>query len=295
MPVFRNEVTGAEHAIVGVAVDGIGTHGTSKSSTGAGGVSDKGVGVHGVSTAGPGVRGDAEGGVGVFGASKTSTGTGGVSDSGVGVHGISKTADGVFGISERGRGVVGVSTAATGVEGNSTSGSGIHGSSKTGIAIHGVGATNGFAGVFDGNVDLNGRCRVQGVVLDPARLTAIEQQLDALKRQVAQLAGGGGHGGGGTVPSTAVLSVEARPTGGQNTFTVVVGGSGFHPGENVSFQYRLVVSGAPFAWQDARSGDASALGQISTNFGVTAAPGVRVEVNAVGNGGSLPAIASFTG
>ena len=77
MPTVRNEVTGMDHAIVGVADGGIGTHGTSKTSTGAGGVSGSGVGVHGVSTAGPGVRGDAEGGVGVFGSSQT----------GIAVHG----------------------------------------------------------------------------------------------------------------------------------------------------------------------------------------------------------------
>jgi hypothetical protein len=153
MPTFRNEVSGAEHAIIGVADEGIGTHGTSRTSTGAGGVSDKGVGVHGVSTAGPGVRGDAEGGVGVFGASKTSTGTGGISDSGVGVHGISKTADGVFGVSDSGRGVVGVAQqAAAGVEGNSTSGAGVYGSSQTGIAVHGNGGR--LAGLFEGDVHI---------------------------------------------------------------------------------------------------------------------------------------------
>jgi len=162
MPTVRNEVTGMDHAIVGVADGGIGTHGTSKTSTGAGGVSGSGVGVHGVSTAGPGVRGDAEGGVGVFGASKTSTGTGGVSDSGVGVHGISNTGDGVFGISDGGRGVVGVSTSATGAEGNSTSGTGVFGSSQTGIAVHGHGGR--LAGFFEGNVEVTGDITVHGDV-----------------------------------------------------------------------------------------------------------------------------------
>jgi hypothetical protein len=150
MPTFNNKVTGSEHAIVGVAEGGIGTHGTSKTSTGAGGVSDSGVGVHGVSTAGPGVRGDADNGVGVFGASKTSTGTGGVSDSGVGVHGISKTGDAVFGASESGRGVVGVGTTASGVEGNSASGAGLFGSSQTGIGVQGKGGR--LAGFFEGDV-----------------------------------------------------------------------------------------------------------------------------------------------
>lgn len=133
MATITNVVSGKDHAIVGVAADGIGTHGTSKTSTGAGGVSGSGIGVHGVSTAGPGVRGDAENGVGVFGVSRTSTGAEGLSDAGTGVHGTSKTGEGVFGVSDEGRGVVGVSTA---VEGNSTSGTGVWASSSTGEGLH---------------------------------------------------------------------------------------------------------------------------------------------------------------
>jgi hypothetical protein len=198
MPIFTNNVTGTEHAIVGVADKGIGVHGTSNTSTGAGGVSDSGIGVHGVSKAGPGVRGDAENGIGVFGGSKTSTAVGGISDSGIGVHGVSKagpgvrgdaengfgvfggsktstavgamsdsgigvhaisnTADGVFGISEKGRGVVGVAKAATGVEGNSTDGAGLFGSSLTGIGVHGKGGR--LAGFFEGDVAVTGDIRL---------------------------------------------------------------------------------------------------------------------------------------
>jgi hypothetical protein len=33
MPTFRNEVSGTDHAIIGVADEGIGTHGTSKGSS----------------------------------------------------------------------------------------------------------------------------------------------------------------------------------------------------------------------------------------------------------------------
>jgi len=145
MTTVRNIVTGKEHAFVGVADDGIGTHGTSKTSTGAGGVSGTGVGVHGVSTAGPGVRGDAEDGVGVFGASRSSTGTSGLSVSGTGCHGVSSSGDGLFGASETGRGVVGVASTATGVEGNSKSGAGIYGLSETGGGA--VGVSSSGAGV----------------------------------------------------------------------------------------------------------------------------------------------------
>lgn len=158
MPTFINNVTGNDHAIVGVADEGIGIHGTSNTSTGAGGVSDSGIGVHGVSKAGPGVRGDAENGTGVFGGSKTSTAVGGISDSGIGVHGISQIADGVFGISEKGRGVIGVAIVATGVEGNSTSGAGVFGSSQTGIGVHGKGGR--LAGLFEGDVEVTGDIRL---------------------------------------------------------------------------------------------------------------------------------------
>lgn len=160
MPTVTNTVTGSDHAFVGVAEDGIGTHGTSKTSTGAGGVSGSGVGVHGVSTAGPGVRGDAENGVGVFGASKTSSGTSGLSETGLGVNGVSTSGDGVFGASISGRGAVGVSETATGVEGNSTSGAGVFGSSKTGIGVHGVGPQR--AALFEGDVEVTGDLMLSG-------------------------------------------------------------------------------------------------------------------------------------
>ncbi len=158
MSTFTNNVTGNDHAIVGVADKGIGVHGTSNTSTGTGGVSNSGIGVHGVSKAGPGVRGDAENGTGVFGGSKTSTAVGGISDSGIGVHGISKTADGVFGSSEEGRGVVGVAKVAIGVEGNSTNGAGVFGSSQTGIGLHGKGGR--LAGFFEGDVEVTGDIRL---------------------------------------------------------------------------------------------------------------------------------------
>jgi len=153
MATVSNTVNGKTHAIVGVAEDGIGTHGTSRTSTGAGGVSGTGVGVHGVSTVGPGVRGDAENGVGVFGASKTSTGTSGWSDSGVGVHGVSAAGDGVFGASTTGRGVVGTATTATGVEGVSVSGTGVHARSEKGEAIHAETTSDSLAAIAAFNLN----------------------------------------------------------------------------------------------------------------------------------------------
>lgn len=220
MTTVGNTVTGREHAFVGVAVDGIGTHGTSRTSTGAGGVSGTGVGVHGVSTAGPGVRGDAEHGVGVFGASTTSTGTSGASTSGVGVHGVSVSGDGVFGASETGRGVVGAATTATGVEGVSVSGTGVHARSDQGEAVHAettsatvaaVAAVNlnaesgaaalyarkegaaGDAAFLDGNVHITGVCTVEKDIrltgADLAEQFELVGEVDAGPGDVVVLAG----------------------------------------------------------------------------------------------------------
>lgn len=163
MPTFSSHTSGTEHAIVGVAEGGIGTHGTSRSSTGAGGVSESGIGVHGVSTAGPGVRGDSTNGVAIYGSSPASTGVGGVSETAVGVHGISRTGDAMFGSSEGGRGVVGVSASASGVEGNSGSGTGVFGRSDAGIALHGQGGR--LAGLFEGSVEVTANLTVAGDIV----------------------------------------------------------------------------------------------------------------------------------
>ena len=147
MPTFTNNTApGNEHAIVAVADNGIGVHGTSKTSTGTGGVSDSGIGVHGVSTAGPGVRGDAENGVGVFGASKTSSGVGGMTEGGIGVHGAAKTGVGVRGDSETWQGVYGHSTGNAGVVGESKDLHGVFGvcHNPNGGGVYGTNDVGGF-------------------------------------------------------------------------------------------------------------------------------------------------------
>jgi hypothetical protein len=153
MTTFNNTVAGTENAIVGVAEDGIGTHGTSKTSTGAGGVSDSGVGVHGVSNVGPGVRGDGNG-VGVFGNSADGDGVKGHGRRGV--VGESETFQGVFGKSRDNAGVVGESDGLHGVFGicHNPNGGGIFGHNDAG----------GFAGVFDGRISVQGDCVVTGDV-----------------------------------------------------------------------------------------------------------------------------------
>ena len=149
-----NTKPGSEHAIVGVADEGIGVFGSSDKSTGTGGKSDSGVGVHGVSNAGPGVRGDAENGDGVFGFSKKMNG----------VHGMSEHGTGVIGTSARGVGVWGGSESSSGVGGKSNSGIGVHGVSRAGVGVRGdcdtfqgvYGHSNGNAGVVGESRDLHG-------------------------------------------------------------------------------------------------------------------------------------------
>lgn len=235
MPAFTNNVTGDDHAIVGVAEKGIGVHGTSNTSTGTGGVSDSGIGVHGVSKAGPGVRGDTENGIGVFGGSKTSTAIGGISDSGIGVHGISKTADGVFGNSEQGRGVVGVAKAATGVEGNSTSAAGVYGSSQTGIGVHGKGGRLG--GLFEGNVEITGNLTIQGVSIQLwlQRIVQLEQQVADLSRRFGSGSGTGSSGVGTQTFIQATLELNPQASGLDGRL-LKISGSGFQPGEQVTLQ-----------------------------------------------------------
>lgn len=181
MPTFSNQVTGGEHAIVGVAANGIGTHGTSETSTGAGGVSKSGVGVHGVSDKGPGVRGDGVSDVGVYGTSKSASGISGVSQAGDGVHGTgyrgvvgeSESFQGVFGKSRDNAGVVGESDNLHGVFGvthnpngagvfgtNDQGGFGLQGDSPTGVGVWGR-SESGLAGRFDGDVLVSKKLTVE--------------------------------------------------------------------------------------------------------------------------------------
>jgi len=103
------------------------------------------------------------GGIGISGISINgnpiggSPGVQGVSDSGAGVLGRSTTNHAVHGESSAGRGVVGISGALAGVTGESTTSDGVFGVSKTGIGVHGQGTP---AGLFDGNVQVNGHLQV---------------------------------------------------------------------------------------------------------------------------------------
>lgn len=132
----------------GDGVFGSGTNG----GRGTVGVSDTSVGVCGNSTSGFGVWGETQ--------SKTAAGVSGYCDGG---------GDGVSGNSVGGgRGVVGVSDNHTGVEGDSTGGVGVWGQSQNAEGVHGISHSptaagvagyndkGGPAGLFQGNVQING-------------------------------------------------------------------------------------------------------------------------------------------
>jgi hypothetical protein len=148
----------------GGASSGFGVFGDSFENTGVYGRSNEGDGVQGYSTSGRGVVGDSSSNDGVqgysFGSGRgvygDSTSGEGVSGSGViGVYGNSTSGSGI--------GVSGVNTSNTGWatsgvnNANSGNARGVVGGSTYGYAVYG-GSTNGWAGWFDGNVNVTGTC-----------------------------------------------------------------------------------------------------------------------------------------
>jgi hypothetical protein len=138
-----------------------------------------------------GVIGRADGGVdsfapfGVVGSCDPGSGVFGFSNSVIGVNGVVNTGTGVSGTAmQNGTGVSGNSPSGTGVSGSSTSGIGVNGSSsggfisagvfatssggfisagvfgissaQSGVGVYGRGGAEGFAGLFDGNVNVDG-------------------------------------------------------------------------------------------------------------------------------------------
>jgi len=157
---FGVGVAGESNSGIGVAgfCANIGVRGTSivgvgesSSSIGVKGESSSGTGVWGTCDSGVGVKGESVNGVGVLARSDGGTGVDGASVRGTGVRGSSQNFIGVFGDSHNDVGVKGFSINSTGVFGESDSGIGVFGES------HG-----GFAGQFDGNVQVNGNLTVTG-------------------------------------------------------------------------------------------------------------------------------------
>jgi hypothetical protein len=134
------------------------------------------------------VYGNSPNGTGVHGSSYGSSTSGVLGENagaGVGVTGSSVAGTGVHGSSSGGStsGVLGENTGAgVGVTGSSVSGNGIHGSSSSGKA-----------GLFDGNVQVNGTLTIRTVDVAETitqlttRITALEQQIAALDLQVTKL------------------------------------------------------------------------------------------------------------
>ncbi len=160
--------------VIGIATSGSGIYGASDSGPGVRGISGtSGSGVDGSSASGSGVRGVSTSGSGVGGFSTSGSGIYGASDSGRGVRGFSDTSDGVDGTSNSGNGVYGQSTTLDGVAGRGgrwgvsgfTGGGtawGYLGGSTTGVYGNAGGVLTNSAGIFDGDVDVNGTLTKNG-------------------------------------------------------------------------------------------------------------------------------------
>ena len=153
-----------------------GIRGSSVEGRGVEGWATKSEGVVGISTSGNGVWGQTEGaGVGVLGTSKGGSGILGVSENGVGVSGQSTSSAGVMGRGTKDAGVIGfhgdprlqetqVPSAQAGVFGASDVGSGVVAYTRNrqvpaifaNGGIRSFASLNAFAGIFDGNVQVNG-------------------------------------------------------------------------------------------------------------------------------------------
>lgn len=165
----HSAASGSSTGVTGASDVGIGVQGNSQNGTGVDGYSLQLNGVAGYSPNGTGVRGIGGGGDGVYGESAASqhAGVSGVNDkggfgvwgrgtpgghfesaSGIGVNGESTQADGVFGTAHAaGRsGIVGIHSA-------------------NGNGVYGRAGANGYAGWFDGNVNVSGNITTHDVVL----------------------------------------------------------------------------------------------------------------------------------
>jgi hypothetical protein len=194
--VFGNSNSGA--GVVGVtqseATDGIGVQGISTFGLGVHGHCAGGTGVWGETTGGTGVKGSTLTGSGIHGSSRQGTGVMGESETGSGVQGTSGSGPGILGIADSNNtgsfGVEGRSPSGHGVHGFSTHFIGVSGESDTSVGVSGKGgsigvmgvthsgdgvlaesavgtgllarSTEGLAGRFVGNVQVDGNLSVTG-------------------------------------------------------------------------------------------------------------------------------------
>jgi microcystin-dependent protein len=94
------------------------------------------------------------------------TGVYGRSGNGYGVRGDSDTASGILGLSFSGTGAFGSSFSGNGILGQSNTGNGVAGVgfSATSAGVYGKNSSGGPAGLFDGNVQINGNVTVSGQI-----------------------------------------------------------------------------------------------------------------------------------
>jgi hypothetical protein len=164
----------SEHGtgVFGESFTGQGVLGWSEDSTAIMGKSANGIGVYGQSGTRPSSNGESER-FGVYGWSESSVGVYAYSNEDNGLRAVSERSDGVAGFShaDEHSGVYGNNDSLTsnGVTGTSENGRGLMGLSDNNIGIYARGAT--FAGVFEGNVAINGAITLNGKNL----LTLIEE------------------------------------------------------------------------------------------------------------------------
>jgi hypothetical protein len=179
-PAVKATGTNGAHGVDATSDSGTGVSATSGSGTGLLATSSSGIGLHAVGGgASPGTPPNgvtevavfAEGGPNPALIATGSSGNGvfAQSSSGVGVVGLSQSGDGVFGSSFSNIGVAGLSSSGPGVVGSSDSSDGVRGSSSSTTvsvaSVHGIntnGTSSGLAGLFEGNVQVNGNFSATG-------------------------------------------------------------------------------------------------------------------------------------
>ena len=246
-------LTGTAGGFSGIVVgtnngSGAGVSGAAPNGVGVIGVSETDNGVFGQSTSGFGVRGHSDSASGVRGESNTSDGVTGFSVSGDGVRGESNNI-GVSGVSISGfgvRGIGGIGGAGIGAFGGDSSvGTGANGMLAVGGSGSGVGnfggngivatsgpgilgATNGLAGRFNGNVQVTGTFSATGV-----KMFKIDHPLDPEYKYLNHAA----------IESSEVLNVYSGNATTDENGDAIVSLPDWFEALNKDFRYQLTVIG----------------------------------------------------
>jgi hypothetical protein len=194
-PVIGDSTVAGTPAVFGKSNPGRGVEGHSVLDHGVVGQSQRGTGVFGISAFQRGVEGHSTVDHGVVGVSVSGAGVFGHSTRDHGVAGVSEERAGVSGTSTSGNGTEGHSTKKTGVFGYSTNGIGVLGTSEIGeAAVKGDHMAGGLAGLFNGDVQVNGHLTasrgVSGPGADVAEQFGVAGDLAPEPGCVVVLAGG---------------------------------------------------------------------------------------------------------